>query len=182
MAISRSPLHEALYNMLMSTATLIPVEEYLKTSYAEGDREYIDGVIVERNMGTTDHAHWQSRFLVYLAVTYPALWVAVECRVQVKTDRFRVADVLCVEGPRPQSSVVTEPPFLVIEVLSPDDRVEYMQEKIDDYVSFGVPYVWVVNPRTRRGYVYTADGMQEAKDGILRAGDPEIAVPLTEIL
>src|SRR2546430_13689137 len=35
------------------------------------------------------------------------------------------------------------------------DRAEEVQEKIDDYLAFGVGYVWVANPRTRRGYVYT---------------------------
>jgi Uma2 family endonuclease len=131
----------------MSATTLIPVDEYLNTSYPDGDREYVDGVIVERNMGTTDHAHWQSRFIVYLSVNCPALWVAVECRVRVKATSFRVPDVVCVEGKKPTFTVITEPPFLVIEVLSPDDRAEYIQEKVDDYLSFGIRYVWVVNPR-----------------------------------
>jgi Uma2 family endonuclease len=165
----------------MSATTLIPVDEYLNTNYPDGDREYVDGVIVERNMGTTDHAHWQSRFLVYLSVNYPALWVAVDCRIQVKATRFRVPDVVCVKGEKPQAGVITDPPFLVVEVLSPDDRAEYMQEKIDEYLSFGIPYVWVVDPRTRRAYVYTTNGMQEAKDGILRTSDPEIALPLSEV-
>jgi Uma2 family endonuclease len=53
-----------------------------------------------------------------------------------------------------------------------------MQERIDDYLTFGVPHVWVVNPRTRRAYLYTTDGMREAKDGILRTTDPDIEVPM----
>lgn len=164
----------------MSTTTLVSVEEYLNTSYPD-DREYIDGRIVERNMGTTDHAHWQSRLLVLLSNNFRTVWAAVEVRVQVKPTRFRIPDVTCVKGPMPESSVIQEPPFLVIEVLSKDDRAEDMQEKVDDYLSFGVKYVWVVNPRTRRGYVYTSDGMREAKDGVLRTSDPEIAIPLSEI-
>jgi Uma2 family endonuclease len=31
----------------------------------------------------------------------------------------------------------------------------YMQEKIDDYLRFGVPYVWIINPRLRKGYIAT---------------------------
>ena len=56
-----------------------------------------------------------------------------------------------------------------------------MQERIDDYLSFGVPYVWLLNPRTRRAYVYTTGEMREVKNGILRTGIPEIAVPLAEL-
>ncbi len=39
----------------------------------------------------------------------------------------------------------------------------YMQEKIDDYLGFGVPYVWIINPRLRKGYVATKAGMVEAR-------------------
>ncbi len=166
----------------MSTATLISVEEYLKTSYPDGDREYVDGVIVERNMGTIDHGDWQSGLLFYLRLHYKECWTAVEIRVQVKPTRFRIPDVVCFKRPKPQGAVIRQPPFLVIEVLSPDDRADDIQEKVDDYLSFGVEYVWVVNPRTRRGFVYTSDGMREAKDGILRTVNPEIALPLKEIL
>jgi hypothetical protein len=36
----------------MPTPPLVPVEEYLNTSYPDGDREYLDGEIVERSVGT----------------------------------------------------------------------------------------------------------------------------------
>ncbi len=160
---------------------LVSVEEYLRTSYPDGDREYIDGRIVERNMGTIDHGDWQTGMASYLRIHYKNLWTAVEIRVQVKPNRFRILDVLCVMRPKPEGDIVRQPPFLVIEVQSPDDRADDIQDKIDDCLSFGVPYVWVVNPRTRRGYVYTSDGMREAKDGVLHTSDPEIALPLQEI-
>ena len=35
---------------------MVSVEEYLGTSYADGDREYLDGVVAERNMGTPGHS------------------------------------------------------------------------------------------------------------------------------
>ena len=56
-----------------------------------------------------------------------------------------------------------------------------MQDRIDDYLSFGVPNVWVVNPRTRRAFAYTPDGMQEARDGILRTQNPDIELPLSAL-
>ena len=36
--------------------TLVSVEEYLNTSYDGADREYVDGRIVERNLGEKDHS------------------------------------------------------------------------------------------------------------------------------
>jgi Uma2 family endonuclease len=56
-----------------------------------------------------------------------------------------------------------------------------MQERIDDYLSFGVRYVWLLHPGTRRAFVYTADAVREVKDGVLRTNDPDICVPLIEL-
>ena len=162
--------------------TLVSVEEYLGTSYPDGDCEYVDGEIVERNVGEIDHSDLQSRIYLYLATHYPKFWAGVEARVQVKSSRFRVPDVTLVAGPKPAGRIVTAPPHLVVEVLSPDDRAAAVLEKVDDYLAFGIPYVWVVNPHTGRGYVHTAEAAREAKDGILRTADPSIELPLYELL
>jgi Uma2 family endonuclease len=53
-----------------------------------------------------------------------------------------------------------------------------MQERIDEYLAFGIPTVWVIDPETRRGFFYTSEGMREAKDGILRSRDTSLQVPL----
>ena len=45
----------------------------------------------------------------------------------------------------------------------------------------GVNYVWVIDPRTRRGYVYTSEEMREAKDGVMRTANPSLEVPLSAI-
>jgi Uma2 family endonuclease len=162
--------------------TLVSVEEYLRTSYPDGDCEYVDGEIVERNVGEIDHGSLQTRIAFYLLAHYPQFWAAVEIRLQVKSTRFRVPDVTLVAGPRPAGRIITTPPYLVVEVLSPEDRAGAVQEKIDDYLAFGIPYVWVVNPCTGRGYVHTAEAAREARDGILRTGDPAIELPLHELI
>jgi Uma2 family endonuclease len=160
--------------------TLVSVDEYLNTP--DGDCEYVDGEILERNVGEIDHASLQARILTYLATHYPKFWVAVAVRMQVASRRIRVPDVTLVAGPRPAGKIVTAPPHLVVEVLSPDDRAGAVQEKIDDYLVFGIPYVWVVNPGTGRGCVHTTEAAREAKDGILRTADPAIELPLPELL
>lgn len=161
--------------------TLVSVEEYLRTSYPDGDCEYVDGEIVERNVGEIEHSDLQSRIVFYLLSHYRQFWAAVALRVQVKPTRIRVPDIVLVAGPRPAGKIITAPPHLVVEVLSPDDRAGAVQEKIDDYLAFGIPYVWVVNPRTGRGYVHTSEAAREAKDGILRAAEPAIELPLNEL-
>ena len=158
------------------------MEEYLNTSY-QPDCEYIDGRILERNLGERDHSELQTELSSYLNQRRRQLGIRVyvEQRVQVKAARFRIPDVCVVAGPRPEELIFTKPPFVCIEILSRDDRVSEMQEKIDDYLTFGVRYVWVVDPRTRRAWIHTTEGSREAKDGVLRTQAPEIVVPLAEV-
>jgi Uma2 family endonuclease len=40
-------------------------------------------------------------------------------------------------------------PDLAVEVISPGDSLEEVEEKVDDYLNAGAPLVWVVNPRRR---------------------------------
>jgi hypothetical protein len=55
-----------------------------------------------------------------------------------------------------------------------------MLERVHGYLEFGVPCVWLIDPRARRGQIYTPGSMREPEDGIL--GVEPIAVPLSEIL
>ena len=56
-----------------------------------------------------------------------------------------------------------------------------MQEKVNDYLSFGVRYVWVINPKTRQTDVYSAAGISDARDGVLTTDNPAIRVVLSEL-
>jgi Uma2 family endonuclease len=166
----------------MGAATLVSVKDYLSTSYSP-DREYIDGRIVERNLGELTHGRIQRRLIVYfdLRSKEPGIEVVPEQRVQVSPTRFRIPDVTIVKTSQIQGEIFTAPPHLCIEILSKDDAMLYMQEKIDDYLRFGVPYVWIINPRLHRGYVATKAGMVEAESGVLETTDPEIRVPVAAL-
>jgi len=166
----------------MATVAPVPVREYLETAYRP-DCEYIDGELRERNTGATDHSRLQMLLAGYLFSRERQWGVTVlpEQRVQVKTTRYRVPAIVVLRGSLPDMPILRQPPFLCIEILSREDSMYDMQERIDDYLSFGVENVWVVHPRTRRGFLYTAEGIREAKDGVLRSANPDIEVPLAEL-
>jgi Uma2 family endonuclease len=166
----------------MPALTGVSLDEYLNTSYRP-DCDYLEGEILERNVGEWDHSRLQMLLSRYLSNREDqwGILVVPEQRVQVKVRRFRVPDITVLKGSRPAGGIVTEPPYLCIEILSPDDRVQETQDKIDDYLSFGVRYVWVINPRTQRAHIHTAEGIREVKDGVLTTKDPDISVSLSEI-
>ena len=165
----------------MASRTLVSVEEYLRTSYRP-DCDYVDGEIVGRNLGELDHSDLQAEIITYFR-THPrksGVFAYPEQRVQVSLTRFRIPDV-CVLTSRPTEQILRTPPFVAIEILSKDDGISQMQQRIDDYLNFGVRYVWLIDPRTRRAWVHTKEGAREAKDSILRTEDPAIELPLPEI-
>jgi Uma2 family endonuclease len=42
----------------------------------------------------------------------------------------------------------------VVEIVSPSDRWQAIEDKISEYFAVGVAWVWVVHPRQRAVYVY----------------------------
>jgi Uma2 family endonuclease len=165
----------------MAVGTLVSVEEYLHTSYRP-DCDYVDGEVQERNVGEFEHGSLQREILIYLSGRYPRLrWRLVpEQRVQVSSTRFRVPDVCLLAEDAPREKIVTTPPMLCIEILSPEDRMTRYLERVNDYLEMGVPTCWIVDPVARRAWVATRGLLAEATGGILRSGDLEM--PLAEVL
>jgi Uma2 family endonuclease len=168
---------------MQARSSTVSVEEYLKTTFDGGDREYVDGSMVRRCIGEKDHSRLLRSVVFYFSERESTLrtFCFPAQRVQVTPTRFRVPDVCVYIGSEPEEQVFRTPPFLVVEILSKDDRASELQEKIDDYLAFGVPYVWLVDPRRHCGIVYTAEESREARDGVLRTAGPDIELELAPL-
>ena len=62
-------------------------------------------------------------------------------------------------------------PDLIVEVVSPRDRAEDVQNKSAEYIAAGVPLVWVVYPKTRTVMVYRQPSAAAGPVGKLSAND-----------
>ena len=146
----------------MATSVLIPIDEYLNTSYRP-DREYIDGEVVERKMGKWEHSRIQA-LLTGWFIQHERQWAiqtATEWRTQVSSTRVRIPDLILVRR-EPQPDVLSSPPVLVIEILSPDDTYSDTQKRADDYVRMGVETIWIIDPATRTARVCSGPSWMEA--------------------
>jgi Uma2 family endonuclease len=162
----------------MST-TAVTIEEYLSTVYRP-DCDYVDGEILERNLGERDHSFWQVEIGAYFSARRKqwGAYAFAEQRIQVAPTRFRIPDI-CVTLGWPSETVFRTPPFICIELLSPEDRISRMNDRFDDYLKFGVPYVFLVDPRTHKAWRCTAGAMVEVTE--LRTENPEMVMPLAEL-
>src|ERR1022692_4794849 len=131
----------------MAVAELASAEQYLHTSF-EHDAEFVEGRIIERPVPTWEHACIQGFLIEELRIIGRrlGLFAVPEQRVQVRRDRFRVPDV-CVVADRPDGTfvrrVVTQPPYLCVEILSPEDAAPENTEmgtldKVREYLNFDV--------------------------------------------
>lgn len=160
----------------------VTLSEYLTTSFRP-DREFVDGCLLERNVGEWDHSRLQVLLSGYLGERerQRGILVALATRVRVAPNCVRVPDITVIVGLPPEIGIVTQPPFLCVEILSPNDRMAEMQERIEDYLAFGVRCVWLINPRNRWAWIHTAAGVHEVTNGVLTTTDPDIRVPLSEL-
>lgn len=166
----------------MQSTTQIPVEEYLNTSY-DPDVDYIDGEIQERNLGERSHSELQGALIVALSLFRKSLSMRVfpEQRVQVKSTRFRVPDICVVLGRQELPAIFVDPPFICIEILSPEDTFTRYHERLDDYTIFGVPYIWIIDPIAKTAWSYEQGRQYRVEDLILRTVSPEIVIDLKEV-
>jgi Uma2 family endonuclease len=70
-------------------------------------------------------------------------------------------------GDAPKEQIVRHPPLLCIEILSPEDTVLRMRNRISDFLGMGVLQVWLLDPATRTAIVCEGVSMVEHKDGEL---------------
>ena len=160
--------------MVMSSTTLIPVEEYLRYS-EKPNCEYKDGVVYPKAMPTKFHSIIQSALLMLLRAQ--GVRPLPELTVRISATKYLVPDVVVASrfsGPYP-----TDPVQLCCEILSPEDRLGAMFGKCEEYHAWGVPYCWVIDPVKRTAWEYHS-GLEPVRVATaLRAG--EIAVNLEEL-
>ncbi len=166
----------------MCVANLISIDEYLNTSY-EPDCDYVDGVLEERNVGKHKHSRLQTLLAIYLGNRERSWGIITltEQRIRVAGKRVRIPDVCVLLDGQPHEDVLVLPPFACIEIMSPDDSISSMTNRLNDFLAFGVPNVWLIDPYRERCYVAAPAGLSEAHDNIPRTANPEITIPFSDL-
>jgi len=165
----------------MASSVAISVDEYLHTVYRP-DCDYVDGNVIERNVGEFPHAMLQGILVGYLREFARTVQIRVlpELRVRTGQRRFRIPDICVMRKSQAPEPVLTRPPFLCIEILSPEDRMTRVMERVKEYFAFGVEHVWILDPETRTAYAPERDIVREVRDK-LETRDPDISIDLAEV-
>ena len=60
-----------------------------------------------------------------------------------------------------ETTLIDGVPTLIIEILSPSDTIEAIEEKIDIYQKAGVPLIWIIDPHDRTVTIYRLNAQPE---------------------
>ncbi len=167
---------------MAASATLISLEQYLRTSY-KPDCDFVDGEVQERNVGEYAHSRSQTE-LIFFFRSREGMWnirTMVEQRVRVTQDRIRVCDVCLLDRAAPREDVAVTPPLVCIEVLSPEDRLSRATMVLEEYRRMGVKHVWLVDPLRRVAYVLGEEGLKLVQGSRIEAHGTPLFVDLEEI-
>jgi Uma2 family endonuclease len=157
-------------------ASPISVEECWRGSYSP-EFEYVDGQLVESNVGECAHGLVKSNVIFGLAAKYPAVRVLP---TRITETRYRLADV-CVALQKPSGPLLTEAPFLVVAIVSEDDRMSLLFAKLNDDAAFGVLNIWLFDPRNRQMFVFQENALVEIEGDIIATESPRPELTRDEI-
>jgi Uma2 family endonuclease len=146
-----------------SETTLIAGEELLAMGDI-GPCELVDGRIVPMSPTGGRHGIIASRLgftLSFLVQQHDLGWVLtgeVGIYIRRNPDRIRGADIVFLSRERwPEGSpegFLEGAPDLIVEIMSPNDRWQAVRQKIAEFFSIGVRWVWIVRPENRAVLVF----------------------------
>ena len=181
---------------MATTQTNLMTAEELLAMPDDGYRyELVRGELIQMAAASFDHGIHASRIVETLLpivrgnrlgeipLTEPGFLLGTN------PDHVRVPDVGFVSQERVDAA---ERPFvffpgapdLVVEVISPNDRLSDVHDKVAEWLAAGTLMVIVVNPRNRTVQVYTSDGVIELTEAdTLGGGDvvPGWTMPVADI-
>jgi Uma2 family endonuclease len=165
---------------MAATVSLISALDYLKTTF-EPDCEFVAGVLEGRSVGEYDHSTWQMILAAYFLAREKELWILSrpELRMQTGPDNFRIPDVALLSRNAPREQIITHPPLAVFEILSPEDTMTRMLDKLAEYEQMGIGAIWVIEPKKRLYFRYR-DG-QLTPGAVFELPGTQFSVPFAEI-
>jgi Uma2 family endonuclease len=167
------------------TTPAVPVQmtadEFLEWDH--GGFELVDGCVEENPMGSLSSwlgGELYSRLTEFAKASRTGVAFPQETGIAVWPDRVnyvRKPDAMFIRRDRlPGGKLpigwLSVSPDLVAEVVSPGERAEKLNAKLEDYRLAAIPLIWVIYPGTRTALEYRSDRLTFIDtDGVLDGGD-----------
>jgi Uma2 family endonuclease len=183
-----------------ATTSAMTTEEMLALPRDGVERWLIQGQLREKPM--TVRNRWHSRIMVRVA-RFLDVWLDQQpeprgsvlcgeagCRLRRNPDTTVGIDVVYISAElaarqSDKTSLIDGAPVLVVEILSPNDTQDEINEMIDSYLQAGVALVWVINPHDRTVLIYRPGAEPELVNALQElSGEPQLPgfrVPVAQL-
>jgi Uma2 family endonuclease len=134
-------------------------------------------------VGESEHSDVQTEILFWFRLRKKEWGIRVngELRTRTSEKRVRVPDVCVRRLDTPREKVLTIPPLVAIEVLSPEDRLARVVLRLKDFLTMGVPNIWLIDPLERQAFTFTKGGLLPFEESRLLVPGTPIYLDLPEI-
>jgi Uma2 family endonuclease len=180
----------------MGTKTLLTLEQFLRLPDDGMHHELNRGELITMPPPSLRHARIANRIAQALAEHIKGKRtgeVLVEAGFSLRrgdSPIVRQPDVSFVSSTRirqaDQDGWIEGAPELAVEVVSPANTAQDLEDKIEQYLAFGARAVWVIYPKQRRVRIYRAGGEHTALDDTDEITEtelfPGLSIPVSEIL
>jgi Uma2 family endonuclease len=167
---------------MAGTKELITAEELWQLSESNKKYELVKGELLEMTPPGGKHGNIALKIgsLLYDFVKsekFGEVMVETGFRLATQPDTVRAPDVSFLSVERIPSDglpdgYISGAPDLAVEIVSPHDTASDIQDKVQDYLTYGTQLVWVVYPQQRLVLVHHADGTsQTLQETDLLAGE-----------
>ena len=180
---------------MMTVETLLTLEEFLDLPDQPGSsQELLHGRLIDMSAPQADHAAVQAEITIVLGIlirrSYPDVFVLGDTGFVLGPQTLQCPDVSVVrrEGYRAMSTqrgALVGAPDLAIEIVSPSESAQDLDDKVEAYLAAGSSTVWVVWPRNQHVLVHHRNGdVRKAHvSGFLEAPEvlPGASIPVASI-
>jgi len=136
---------------------LITAEEFEQMKFDDAHVELVKGAIIKMTPAGFEHGKIAQRIGARLLDFVEKNTLGEVCAAETgfilshKPDTIRAPDAAFVAASRAKSveGFFDGAPDLAVEVVSPGDSHEEVQQKVLDYLNAGTKMIWIVQPRTR---------------------------------
>ena len=114
----------------------------------------MDGLVLERNLGERSHSKLQKLLTLYFGTRERELGDHGLDRMAGTSKAHALPHSRCVYRARAGAGRTgsDQPSVCLFEILSSEDRLSEMEERVADYLAFGVAYVWIIDPERQKIY------------------------------
>lgn len=168
----------------MTTETLLTIDQFFDLSAPPGVyHELLRGRLVEMSIPGFEHGAVQAQAALALGnlcnASFPELICATHTGFLLGPDTVQGPDVAVIRRQAQREmktyrGALVGAPDLAVEIISPNQSSEDLQEKVDNYLEAGTKTVWVVSLRRHSAMVFHRDGSVRRVAGAQLMDAPDV--------